>query len=272
MKKSNKKLGKGIYLIPNLITTINLFLGFYAIIMIFEAYALKKSQLFQRPQLFTWAAYAIIIAIILDGLDGRFARLTKTTSQFGMEYDSLADLTTFGMAPALLIYAYGLKDYGRAGWLAVFLYFACVTLRLARFNTQSKTVEKEGFQGLPSPAGAGFIAAVILMKPKFNIEGWWDMAYMLFLPYLLALLMVSSVGYRNFKEVHFKKTWAFSALILMVAFIIILASHPVMTIFIIFSVYVSSGLIEEFYLRAFARKKTEDAALEEQIPIQNDVH
>ncbi len=253
MKKKARKLKQGIYILPNLFTSINLFLGFYAIIQVFKAFTSDN------PELYKLAALAIIVATVFDTLDGKIARLTKTTSHFGQEYDSLADLSTFGLAPAILLYAWGLSNFGKAGWLAVFLYFACVALRLARFNVQSKSIEKNRFQGLPCPAAAGLIAALVLIKPSFVLETRYDMLYVLFLPYLLAILMVSNIPYRNFKDVDFRKRFSFSIVLTIVVLIIIVAYKPIYTIMIIFTAYFTSGIVETVY-RTLRRRKNHLAA------------
>ena len=271
MKKNKTRLSQGIYLLPNFFTSVNLFLGFYAIIMILKAYTLQKLSFYELAKYpsnnYKTAAWAIIIATIFDTLDGRVARMTKTTSAFGLEYDSLADLTTFGMAPALLLYSWSLGYFDKLGWgliyfdkvgglgqIVAFLYFACVALRLARFNVQSKTVEKEGFQGMPSPAGAGFIAAIILMNPVFLPAMKNERLYILILPVLLALLMVSSVPYRNFKEIDFEKRFSFPVVLLIVLLIIVFYHWPVPMVFAIFTAYASSGVLERI-LSIFFRKK-----------------
>ena len=141
---------KGVYLIPNFFTTGNVFSGFYAIIAAFN-------------QDFLLAAIAILVATVFDALDGLIARLTRTTSRFGVEYDSLADLVSFGVAPGLLIYSWALSSYGRIGWVAAFLYVVCGTLRLARFNVQVSTVESKKFIGLPIPAAACMIATLVML-------------------------------------------------------------------------------------------------------------
>ena len=151
------KTKRGIYLLPSIITTFALFAGFYSIIASVNGN-------------FTLAAISIMVAMLWDTLDGRVARLTKTQSAFGAEYDSLSDLVSFGVAPALLVYEWSLSDLGRMGWLAAFIYLACAALRLARFNTQIGTIDKRYFQGLPSPASAGVIASMIWLK-------FWNFEY-----------------------------------------------------------------------------------------------
>jgi len=249
VKKTTQKLKHGVYLLPNLFTTVNLFLGFYAIVITLTNYGNPQAKLF------TMAAFSIVLAIVFDTLDGRIARLTKTTSQFGLQYDSLADLTSFGMAPALLLFVWGLKNFGKVGWLAVFLYFACVALRLARFNVQSSSVEKNSFQGLPCPAAAGFVASLVLIKPLLLMETKYEMLYILLIPYLLAFLLVSNVPYRNFKSVDFKRKFSFSVLLPIVALIIVIAYRPIHTIIVVFVVYCASGIVEEIVKWVLKKKK-----------------
>jgi len=147
-----RRKGKGIYILPNLLTSISLFSGFYAIV------ASVNMQ-------FTHAAYAVFVSAIFDMLDGRVARLTGSSSRFGMEYDSLSDVIAFGVAPGLLVYMWALKGYGRFGWLAAFLFVACGALRLARFNVQADNAQKKNFLGLPIPAAAATIAGSICFIP-----------------------------------------------------------------------------------------------------------
>jgi len=188
---------RGIYLLPSILTTFGMFAGFYSIIASINGD-------------FTLAAISIMIAMMWDTLDGRVARLTNTQSAFGAQYDSLSDLVSFGVAPALLVYEWSLSDMGRVGWLAAFIFLACAALRLARFNTQVGTADKRYFQGLPSPAAAGVIASMIWLK-------FWKFEYFDFgivsLSYYIGvgitivcgLLMVSNVRYYSFKELDSKK-------------------------------------------------------------------
>ncbi|HEY5594245.1 MAG TPA: CDP-diacylglycerol--serine O-phosphatidyltransferase, partial [Nitrospiria bacterium] len=183
---------RGIYLIPNLLTTGNLFSGYYAIIAVFNANYL-------------YAAMAILLAMAFDVLDGKSARLTKSTSRFGVEYDSLADLVSFGVAPGLLIYSWALSSYGRIGWIAAFLYVVCGALRLARFNVQVGSVESKHFVGLPIPAAAGVIASLVVLDQHILQMGT-EIKPLLILGfiYVLAFLMVSSFRYRSFKDFHLR--------------------------------------------------------------------
>jgi len=180
---------KGIYIAPSLLTTAALFFGFASVLASFRGD-------FER------AAWAIVAAGIFDMLDGKVARLTNTTSKFGVEYDSLSDLISFGVAPAVLAYAWALEPFGRSGSLAAFLYVACAALRLARFNVQSETVEKDKFKGLPTPGGAGMIAATVLFYYYMGGSGAFPEKHvtLLLLVYFLAFLMVSNVAYWSTKE------------------------------------------------------------------------
>ena len=223
---------RGIYLLPSVLTTFGMFAGFYSIISSINGD-------------FTIAAISIMIAMMWDTLDGRVARLTNTQSAFGAEYDSLADLVSFGLAPALLVYEWSLFELGRFGWLAAFVYLACAALRLARFNTQVGIADKRFFQGLPSPAAAGVIASMIWLKI-------WTFAYfdseVISLGYYLGagitilcgILMVSNVRYYSFKEFDSKKA-SFRFLLLIVMSLIILMYKPNIILFTGFFLYLLSG-------------------------------
>ena len=223
---------RGIYLLPSILTTFGMFAGFYSIIASINGD-------------FTLAAISIMVAMLWDALDGRVARLTNTQSDFGAQYDSLADLVSFGVAPALLVYEWSLSDLGRIGWLAAFIFLACAALRLARFNTQVGTSNKRYFQGLPSPAAAGVIASMIWLK-------FWKFEYFDFgivsLSYYVgvgitifcALLMVSNVRYYSFKELDSKKA-SFRFLLAIVLSLIVLLSKPNIFLFTGFFLYMLSG-------------------------------
>jgi CDP-diacylglycerol--serine O-phosphatidyltransferase len=223
---------RGIYLLPSVLTTFGMFAGFYSIISSINGE-------------FTIAAISIMIAMMWDTLDGRVARLTNTQSAFGAEYDSLADLVSFGLAPALLVYEWSLYELGRFGWLAAFVYLACAALRLARFNTQVGIADKRFFQGLPSPAAAGVIASMIWLKiwtfASFDSEvislGYYLGAG---ITILCGLLMVSNVRYYSFKELDSKKA-SFRFLLLIVLSLIILMYKPNIVLFTGFFLYLLSG-------------------------------
>ncbi len=202
---------RGIYLLPNLLTTAALFAGFYAIVA-----AMKG--------LFDTAAIAIFVAMVADGLDGRVARLTHTQSPFGAQYDSLSDMAAFGIAPALVIYSWSLYHLGKLGWLAAFLYAAATALRLARFNTQVS--DKQYFQGLPCPSAAGLIASIVWMGSTYDIVGVAIAIPFAALTIAIAALMVSTIRYSSFKSVDFKGRVPFIKVVLAVFIIAAIALEP----------------------------------------------
>jgi len=228
IRKKRTGIRRGIYLLPNLITTANLFCGFFAI---------TKSIQGQ----FEYAAWLIILAGLLDFLDGRVARMTHSQSEFGVEYDSLSDLTTFCMAPAILSYLFGLQEFGRVGIAAAFLFFACGALRLARFNVQSASVEKYDFQGMPTPTGGGMIASYILFYMEVFGDNDKKLYFLLAMIIGLGLLMVSNVRYRSLKRV---KRTSFLFMVLVVATVFLLAAKPTIMFFVVGSIYVLSGVVE----------------------------
>ena len=227
------KTKKGIYLLPSIFTTFALFAGFYSIVASINGD-------------FTLAAISIMVAMLWDTLDGRIARLTNTQSAFGAEYDSLSDLVSFGVAPALLVYLWSLSDLGRIGWLAAFIYLTCAALRLARFNTQVGVADKRYFQGLSSPASAGVIASMIWLK-------FWNFEYLDFgvvslsyyigvsITILCGLLMVSNVRYFSFKEFDSTDKASFRFLLLTVLGLILLLYKPNVVLFTGFFIYMLSG-------------------------------
>jgi len=223
-----------ICLLPSVITTASLFSGFYAIV------SAINGQYFH-------AAVAIIVSAVFDGLDGRVARLTGTTSKFGMEYDSLCDLVAFGVAPGLLAYEWVLRPYGRYGWLAAFLYVATTALRLARFNTQDTTSAKNEFTGLPCPAAGGMIAASVMFCSFFEITGTLRNFIMLGTVYTLSYLMVSSVRYQSFKHAQTDGAKKFQVLVGLVLLIMVLATEPQVTLFVLGATYVLSGPLAAGY-------------------------
>lgn len=229
IERQDRKLAMYIYVLPNLVTTCNLFAGFFAIIQ-----SLKGN--------FMWAAYAIVVAAIFDTLDGRLARLTRSTSKFGAEYDSICDVVSFGVAPALLLFQWSLEPFGRVGWVACFLYVACGALRLARFNVQVGVVEKSYFQGLPIPMAAGIVASSVLAFTDLQ----WDATgsrLLLFMTILLAFVMVSTFRYRSFKDLDLKERMPFQYLILGVGVIVVVALHPEVMLFVLFMTYAVLGAV-----------------------------
>lgn len=226
---NGKKLAIYIYVLPNLMTTGNLFCGFFAIIQ-----ALKANYLF--------AAYAIVAAAIFDQLDGRLARLTRSTSKFGAEYDSLCDLVSFGVAPGIMLFQWALNPFGRLGWVVCFLFVTCGALRLARFNVQANIVEKNYFQGLPIPMAAGIVASSILAFQDLELEASGNVG-LLVMTVLLALVMVSNFRYRSFKDLDLKERLPFRYLILGVGVIVVVALRPEVMLFVLFISYAVLGAV-----------------------------
>lgn len=224
MQKQNFK--KSIYILPNLFTSMNLFCGYYSI--------LASVQL-----RFVDAAIAILIGTVFDFLDGKIARATNTTSKFGMEYDSLADLITFGLAPALLMVLWVLEPMGRPGWLAGFLFMACGALRLARFNTSS--VASPDFEGLPIPAAAAMIVSVVLFFSRLEISPDPYKVIMLVMMFALSFCMVSSFQYKSFKKVSLFKSMTFNKFVGLILIFVAIATEPYVLLFVVFLLYVVSG-------------------------------
>jgi len=224
-----KKPAKGIYVLPNLFTSAGLFAGFYAIMQ-------------ARLGHFEAACLAIYVAMVMDILDGRLARLTNTMSDFGSEYDSLSDMVSFGVAPALILYDFVLSDLGRLGSLITFLYIACAALRLARFNVQ-KLDDKRYFIGLPSPGAAAMLVSVVWVLVDYNRAPNDFMIGLAILIALLAFSMVSNIKYRSFKDVDFRDKMPFIGLILLVIVIAIIYLDPPLAFVVIGSIYLISGTV-----------------------------
>ena len=228
-KKMNLRK-RGIYLLPNLFTTGALFAGFYAIVQAMNGR-------------FEYAAVAIFIAMVLDGLDGRVARLTRTQSEFGAEYDSLSDMVSFGVAPALVAYEWALKGLGKWGWFAAFIYCAATALRLARFNTNIDVVDKRYFQGLPSPAAAALIAGFIWVVHDYNFSGGEVRWYACVLTIFAGLSMVSYLPFYSFKDFNMRKSVPFLVIFLAALFFIFISSYPPGVLFGLFLCYALSGYV-----------------------------
>lgn len=223
-----KKPLRGIYLLPNAFTTAALFCGFYAIVM-------GMNGNFEK------ATIAIFVAMVLDSLDGRVARLTNTQSEFGAQYDSLSDMVSFGAAPALVAYEWGLRDLGQWGWLAAFVFCACAALRLARFNTNINIVDKHYFQGIPSPAAAALVAGFVWVMTDLGVSGT-DMRWVMWVLTVLAgLTMVSNVPFYSFKDVNLKKSVPFAVPFVLVLTYVLIVSDPPKVLFGIFVLYWLSG-------------------------------
>ena len=225
-----ESMRKGIYILPNLFTTGSLFAGFYSMV------ATMGGD-------YRTAAIWILVSSVFDGLDGKVARATGTTSKFGVEYDSLADLVAFGVAPGLLMFSWALKPFGRVGWLAAFLFVVCGALRLARFNVQVNTVESKRFIGLPIPAAASMVSSTVIFFYHFGWPSSYKKLAILVLIYFLAFLMVSSVKYYSFKDPELIKRQPFGFLVLAVLLIIIIAAEPAIMMFVFFLCYILSGPI-----------------------------
>jgi CDP-diacylglycerol--serine O-phosphatidyltransferase len=225
------RLGSLWNVVPSVLTTANLFCGFYGIIA-----ALRED--------FYQAAIAILVAVVFDGLDGKVARLTKTTSNFGVEYDSLADLLSFGVAPSLILYLWALEPVGRFGWIAAFIFLICGALRLARFNVQVGQSAGFHFTGLPIPAAAGMVASLILLSKDFMAFAEPKPLVILGVACGLAFLMVSNIKYRSFKNVRLKgrhPNW----LIILAIPLLALILKPELLICVLFGLYIVSGPVEQ---------------------------
>jgi len=224
----NRVRRRGIYLLPNLFTTAALFAGFYAIVQAMNAN-------------FDQSAVAIFVAMVLDGLDGRVARMTRTQSAFGAEFDSLADMVSFGAAPALVIYEWALRDLGKLGWIAAFVYVAGAALRLARFNTLLEVADKRWFQGLPSPSAAALVAGFVWIIDDLGYDPadlrWAAWAVTLF----AGLTMVSNLKYYSFKAINLRKSVPFVAIFVIVLVLALLSYQPAIVLFAAFVAYGLSG-------------------------------
>jgi len=223
---------RGIYLLPNIFTTAALFAGFYAIVMAMN-------------QRFDNAAVAIFIAMILDTLDGRVARLTRTQSAFGAEYDSLSDMVCFGAAPALVMYEWALKDLGRFGWIAAFVYCAGAALRLARFNINVEVVDKRFFQGLPSPAAAALVAGFLWLASdnKIPVDDYGLPWVAAFITLYAGLTLVSNVPFYSFKDINLRRSVPFTVIFLIVLGFVLISSDPPIVLFLLFVAYGLSGYV-----------------------------
>ncbi|MFZ5502129.1 MAG: CDP-diacylglycerol--serine O-phosphatidyltransferase [Pseudomonadota bacterium] len=219
---------RGIYLLPNLFTTGALFAGFYAIVQAMNGH-------------FEHAAVAIFIAMVLDGLDGRVARLTHTQSEFGAEYDSLSDMVSFGVAPALVMYEWALRSLGKFGWFAAFIYCTATALRLARFNTNIDVVDKRYFQGLPSPAAAALVAGFIWVMHDYEFSGKSMQWYAAALTVFAGISMVSSLPFYSFKDLNMRKSVPFVVIFLVALFFLFIFSYPPGVLFALFLIYALSG-------------------------------
>jgi CDP-diacylglycerol---serine O-phosphatidyltransferase len=240
MLQKNRIRRRGIYLLPNLFTLAALFTGFYAIVQAMNAR-------------FDLAAIAIYVAMVLDGLDGRVARLTRTQSAFGAEFDSLSDMVSFGAAPALVMYEWALRDMNKLGWIAAFIYVAGAALRLARFNTMLEVADKRWFQGMPSPAAAALVAGFVFIVDDLGYPAdfkWWACAVTLF----AGLTMVSNLKYWSGKSINLKRSVPFVAILMAVVFLALVSYQPAVVLFGAFVAYAISGFVVSAWMWWRARR------------------
>lgn len=232
---------RGIYILPNLLTTASLFAGFYAIVQAMNGR-------------FEHSAVAIFLAMVLDGLDGRVARLTRTQSAFGAEYDSLSDMVSFGAAPALVIYEWALIGMGKLGWIAAFIYCAGAALRLARFNTTLEVMDKRYFQGLPSPAAAALVAGLVWVLIDNNYSGEEARWYACALTIFAGVTMVSNFRFYSFKDINLRRSVPFFVVLAFVLAIVLVSSYPPGILFALFLCYSVSGYVMAAWQWARRRK------------------
>lgn len=253
---SRRLRGRGVYLLPNLLTTGALFAGFYAIIGAIDGN-------YER------SAIALFCAVILDGLDGRLARLTGTESDFGKEYDSLSDLVAFGLAPALIVYEWGLSRldafgwiWGKAGWLAAFLYAVSAALRLARFNADPPSTDRRFFEGLPSPSAAGLVFGMVWLGAELGWSGDLALIGAGLLTAAAGLLMISHIPYYSFKELSPRGKIPFTYLFVIPLIFVMIALNPPTVVFVIACTYAASGPVYRVWRwrRRRARRRAADAA------------
>lgn len=238
------RMKKGIYLLPNLFTSASLFCGFYSMIASFKEH-------------FVPASIAVLVSVIFDGLDGRVARMTNTTSKFGAEYDSLADVIAFGVAPALLAYSWSLSIYGKWGWIVAFLFVLCGALRLARYNIQIGMVESKVFNGLPIPAAASVIATTVIFFDYVGAEGKFPNIFIMAFVIIISLLMVSSVKYYSFKDMSLLARKPFTIFFWSTILLVIIVAEPEIMFFVIILGYAISGPV--WWVIKFDRQKDQKA-------------
>lgn len=238
------KRRRGIYLLPNLFTTAALFAGFYAIVA-------------AMGDRFEAAAVAVFIAMVLDGLDGRVARMTNTQSEFGAEYDSLSDMVSFGLAPALVMYEWSLHSMGKLGWLAAFIYTAGAALRLARFNTQVGIADKRFFQGLASPAAAAVVVGLVWVGHDYEVIGSHHIWLTFFTTVAIGVLMVSNVRYYSFKDLDLRGKVPFVALLAIILVFVLVSIDPPQVLFGSFVLYALSGPVTTVWLLLRRRRQVQ---------------
>jgi CDP-diacylglycerol--serine O-phosphatidyltransferase len=241
------QMKKGIFILPSLLTLTSIFFSFYAIICAIAGEFMLSGAL-------------ILVAAFFDGIDGKVARLTKTTTRFGLELDSLADVISFGVAPALLMYLWALSPYGRIGWIGAFLFVACGALRLARFNIQSGIVDPKRFTGLPIPAAAVIVATTVLFFHKVELNPADFMMPLLILTYFVSFMMVSSIKFHAFKDLTLVKQKPFTSTVGFVLLLALIAASPLVVPFFISAAYLISGPILTLLLYVRSKRQSKEPA------------
>lgn len=250
-ERKDKKFRRGIYILPSTFTIGNIFCGFYAIIASFKGD-------------FHIAAVLIGIAFVLDSLDGRIARLTRSTSAFGRQFDSLADIISFGVAPSLLVFSWAFSNLGRVGWLTSLIFIICGAMRLARFNIQKSPVDTRYFVGLPIPATAFFLATMVFYYPN-RIDNKITSIFIMGLVYMVSFLMISKLRYRSFKDIDFRKRKSYFIIIIIALFFWLVIIHPQVVLLALSSSFVLSGILSKMFALRRRRKITEAPHQQEKI-------
>ena len=250
-ERKDKKFRRGIYILPSTFTIGNIFCGFYAIIASFKGD-------------FHIAAVLIGIAFVLDSLDGRIARLTRSTSAFGRQFDSLADIISFGVAPSLLVFSWAFSNLGRVGWLTSLIFIICGAMRLARFNIQKSPVDTRYFVGLPIPATAFFLATMVFYYPN-RIDNKITSIFIMGLVYMVSFLMISKLRYRSFKDIDFRKRKSYFIIIIIALFFWLVIIHPQVVLLALSSSFVLSGILSKMFTLRRRRKITEAPPQQEKI-------
>ncbi|MBF0555971.1 MAG: CDP-diacylglycerol--serine O-phosphatidyltransferase [Nitrospirae bacterium] len=232
---------RGVYILPNALTLCGMFFGFYSIIS-----SLKGE--------FVYAGWAILIANIFDGLDGWTARITNSTSRFGIELDSLSDQVAFGVAPAVMVFSWALAPFGRIGWAAAFLYASCGALRLARYNVQMVSTESKHFTGMPIPAAATILATYVIFYHTIWGSSPGKSVFVLILTVVLAVFMISTLRFHGAKELNLKTRKPFIFLVLLIILLSVIVMHPPIALFALAILYVLAGIAENCYL-LYTRKR-----------------
>lgn len=251
MSSRHNSRGAAIYILPNLFTTIGLFAGFYAIV------AAVNGQ-------FEIASIAVLVAGVLDGLDGRVARMTNTASEFGAQYDSMTDMVAFGIAPSLLIYKWTLYQFDKVGWMLAFLYAAAVAIRLARFNVESDQVSKRYFRGLSSPPSAGLLIAMVWVGEVYELHGVGTGVFAALVTFVAAGLMVSNVPYFSFKDVDLRSRVSIFYVVLFAFCLALFFTNPPAVLFMISFSYALVGALVMPLVRRRRRRRGADLTADSQ--------